>query len=166
LTESELHARFADAAPAILGGLLDALVIAIRNLPKTPADGFRMADAMRWAIAGETAFGWPNGTIAAAYRANIAHSAQESVEGNPVGCALSKLLNEHEKIDLTWSDLLTRLPKPDSARFGGHWPSTPRALSVAVRRPAPALRQIGITTGFWNRSDGNGVRMENASGAS
>lgn len=164
LSESELHARFAVAAPVILGGLLDALVIAIRNLPQTQTAGFRMADAMCWAIAGETAFGWKSGTIAAAYRANIAHSALESVEGNAVGCAIRKLLDEQEKIDLTWSELLARLPMPDNARNVGHWPATPRALSAAVRRLAPALRRVGVTVEHWKRGDANGVRMESASG--
>lgn len=163
LPESELHARFTASAPVIFGGLLDALVLAIRNLPQTPASGFRMADAMRWAIAGETAFGWKAGTIAAAYRANIAHSALESVEGNAVGCAIRKLLDAEEKIDLTWSELLARLPVPDGARNGGHWPATPRALSAAVRRLAPALRRVGFSVEPWKGSDANGVTMESAS---
>ena len=163
LPESELHARFMENAPVIFGGLLDALALAVRNLPQTQASGFRMADAMRWAIAGETAFGWKPGTIAAAYRANIAHSALESVEGNAAGCAIRKLLDEAGKIDLTWSELLARLPVPDSARNGGHWPTTPRALSAAVRRLAPALRRVGITVEPWKGSDANGVTMESAS---
>lgn len=165
LPESDLFARFTGSAPVIFGGLLDALVIAIRNLSQTRASGFRMADAMRWAIAGETAFGWKPGTIAAAYRANIADSALESVEGNAVGCAIRKLLDEEGSIDLTWSELLAGLPVPDSARNGGHWPANPRALSASVRRLAPALRRVGISVEHWKRGDANGLRMESASGS-
>jgi len=163
LPETVLHERFAAAAPLIFGGLLDALVTAMGNLQRTPANGFRMADAMRWAIAGETAFGWQPGTIAAAYRANVANSALESVEGNAVGMAIRKLLEEVGEIDLTWAELLVRLPAPE-IRNGAHWPASPRALSVAVRRLAPALRRVGIAIEQWRGADANGVRMESPFG--
>ena len=62
--ERELSGTFAAAIPGILGALLDAHSVAIRNLPTVHLDSLpRMADFVHWVTAAEPALGWRTGTF-------------------------------------------------------------------------------------------------------
>ncbi|MBA3351416.1 MAG: hypothetical protein H0U23_03155 [Blastocatellia bacterium] len=68
MTEKELWRKFEAARPQIFSAILDAIVCALRELPKVKLDSLpRMADAALWATAGETAFGLEGGTFMDAY---------------------------------------------------------------------------------------------------
>jgi hypothetical protein len=68
ITEKELWLSLDTAGPVIFSGILNGLVCALREQPQLKMDSLpRMADAAKWATAGETAFGWPQGTFIAAY---------------------------------------------------------------------------------------------------
>src|SRR6185295_19516384 len=63
VAEDELWSEFSVYQPFILGALLDAVSMAIKNidkvrLPRLP----RLADFAKWVTAGESAFGWEPGT--------------------------------------------------------------------------------------------------------
>ena len=57
--EAELWATFNRARPTILGAMLDAVVVALRNLPTVKLTSLpRMADFAKWVVAGEPGLGW------------------------------------------------------------------------------------------------------------
>ena len=59
LPESVFWREFEEARARILGGLLDALVVALKNEPTVELDRHpRMADFAVWACAGAPGFGW------------------------------------------------------------------------------------------------------------
>ena len=83
--EAEFWADFDEARPAILGGLLDALVAVISNLPSTTlAELPRMADFALVATAAEPGLGLGSGDFMAAYRGNRADANTLAIEGSVV----------------------------------------------------------------------------------
>jgi hypothetical protein len=140
LAEAELWRRFDAAAPRILGALLDGVAGALARVDDVTLDELpRMADWATWATAAEPALGWPEQTIVAAYRAMRGAAIEATLDGDPLASALRRL-------SWPWTgtagDLLDRLRPADRVPRG--WPESPRALSSALRRLAPALRRVGV----------------------
>ena len=91
-TAKELWAAFDDAQPGILGALLDAVVVALRDeetvtLPTVP----RMADFVIWASAASPALGWSGDEFRGAYARNRGDAHISAVEASPVGPALLRI---------------------------------------------------------------------------
>ena len=105
-----------------------------------------MADAVQWATAGETAFGWERGTFITAYDQNLNEGAIASVEAHPVGVAIRQLLEKQH----VWSGEPAQLLKTlndsvtDEQRHAKNWPANSLSLGHCLRRLAPALRRAGI----------------------
>jgi hypothetical protein len=153
VAEDALWARFAAAAPGILGALLDAVASALARERDTALDRLpRMADWARWVTAAEPGLGWPHGQILDAYRAMRATTVETSLDGDPLAVAIRRL-------SLPWigtsADLLVLLAPSGRAPRG--WPESPRAMSAALRRLAPYLRRIGIDVAMY-RESGSGSR--------
>jgi hypothetical protein len=149
--EDEFWAEFDREAPAILGALLDALVVTMQRLPTVTLGWLpRMADFAKLFTAAEPALGFPAGTIMAAYLANRARANDQAIEGLRVGPAIlsfaASLANPGDTWTGTAGDLLEALNcrEPDDIRKRKDWPSSPRALAGALRRLAPNLRKAGI----------------------
>ncbi|MGH9253504.1 MAG: DUF3854 domain-containing protein [Vicinamibacterales bacterium] len=137
--ETEVWRAFNAAAPRILGGLLDAVAMAVRRFPTVqPAALPRMADWARWSTAAEPACGWADGDVLRAYRESRQTAIEATLDGDLLATAIRALPLPW---DGTASDLLARL-SPGERRRG--WPESPRGLSAALRRLAPQLRRIGI----------------------
>ena len=69
--EEALWARFEEVRPRVLGALLDAVSIAMRNKAKVKlVSRPRMADFAAWIVAAEPALGWPAGAFLDSYLAN------------------------------------------------------------------------------------------------
>ena len=70
-SEEALWLAFEQERPAILGALLSAVSMAIRNLPNTHLDVMpRMADFALWVTAAAPALGWRPDTFLNAYTGN------------------------------------------------------------------------------------------------
>lgn len=158
-TEVEFWAEFSEAAPRILGALLDALVVAIRTAPTVRLDRLpRMADLAVWVTAGEVAFGWPAGTFQAAYDENLRAAHELALEASPIVRSLRDLVAAQPRWAGTAQDLLSELSagvEPQQRPHG--WPRTPRGLGGMLRRLAPNLRDHGIDVAF-SREPGKGRR--------
>jgi hypothetical protein len=145
-TEAEFDAAFADAAPKILGALLDGLVAGLQNFASIKiADKPRMADAAMWAEACTRAY-WKPDTFISAYRASLATSVELVVEASPVGTAVRQFMVTRTEWSGAAQELLDQLTKVvgDQAAKQPEWPKRHNALSNKLRRVAPALRKIGI----------------------
>jgi BT4734-like, N-terminal domain len=147
MPERELWLEFEAARPKIFSALLDGLVCALRALPtleKKPLP--RMADAVEWATAGETAFGFKRGTFMVAYKRNLDEGAVASVESHPVGVAIHQLLEQRNDWLGEPAQLLETLTPlvSEEQRHARSWPKNARSLGHCLRRLAPAMRRAGI----------------------
>ena len=121
--ESTFWAAFDRARPAILGALLDAVVMALRNhgsvhLPSKP----RMADFAVWAVAAEPVCPWPEGTFLTAYEGHKQDAIEAMLDGHPVGDVVRALAPWTG----TAKDLLAELNKrtPEATTTQKSWFST------------------------------------------
>jgi hypothetical protein len=165
LTEADVRGRFLAARPRLLGALLTAASTALRlQKGRRPADLTRMADFELWVRAGEEALGFTPGTFAEAYRRNRSDSAVSALDGSPVAAALQQWLAglASQRWVGTSRDLLEEFERGlGSGPRPAGWPRSPRGLSGALRRLAPALRQaLGVELVFGERGgDEKGSRL-------
>lgn len=156
-TEEKLWAAYHEARPRILGALLDAVAVALRNRGKHPIDDPpRMADFAQWVSDAEPALGWERGAFVRTYRENQTAANDLAIESSPIGrCLLGFMLNRR-----VWSgtakELLAELNADRHSdrltRERKEWPGTPKALSNALRRLLPTLRRLGVEITFDQRS--------------
>jgi len=111
LTDSDLQALSAELQPRLLGALLDALVVGLRNLPSVNCPLPRMADFAKLAIAAEPAMGCQPGAFMSAYTRNIETAMEAAVEANPVAQAITELLSTLPHWEGSASSLLEELKK-------------------------------------------------------
>lgn len=150
LAESDFWDAFRKAQPFILGSLLDAVSVALRNLPNVQLDRLpRMADFAKWVTAAEPALGLKPGAFMAAYTGNRESANALALDGSPVAESVQKLLDECEW-EGTASALLERLGGivGETGTRRREWPSSARTLSNALRRLAPNLRAVGCEVSF------------------
>ncbi len=160
--ESDLWREFEEDQPAILGGLLDAVSAAIRNLPSTKLDTLpRMADFALWVSAAESALPWPAGTFMARYNANRESTHDVAIEASPVG----KAMIDFSANVITWTgtagELLAELDEraDDRTTRLKSWPKTPRKLGGDLRRLAPDFRALGVAIEFEKEAGGKRRRL-------
>ena len=157
VTEDILWKALETSRPQILGGLLDAVSLGIRNMsilehkPET-----RLADFECWAVACESALGVESTNFVTAYK----HSRQTSVEvvlnNSPLPPQINALLKRRGN---TWqgtsSELLADLEEYASERtlkqYG--WPKNPSQLGKDIDRLAPSLREVGISIERFRSKD-------------
>ncbi|MGE0538387.1 MAG: hypothetical protein AB7O68_25720 [Pirellulales bacterium] len=160
--EEDLLADFAQAAPAIVAGLCTAVSTALRNLPTTRLASLpRMADFARWATAAEPALGLSSGEFLAAYDANRRAAHELILEEHPLAAAVRDLVKPGETYRNTafWLLLKLRDRAYEHERADCQWPRSPRALSSALRRLTPALREVGIEVEFVREPDRSRQRV-------
>jgi hypothetical protein len=150
---AEILRSFRVDRPAILGGLLDALVGGLRERSSIQlAELPRMAD---FACLGESvgrALGWPEGTFLAAYTANRLEAAVAALEESVLATVLldSAALGGLANWTLSATEMLEQLAEdvPARVRASSRWPKSPRAFTNELRRIAPLLRMRGISVDF------------------
>jgi len=156
--EREIWSAFHEARPRILGALLDVVAAAIKNLPGVNLENRpRMADFAEWIVAAEPALPWPAGSFMADYGVNREAANEQAMEASAIGPALIGLMQDHSSWTGTAKELLAELDtdrrSDQKTRNRPDWPKTPKALSNALRRIAPALRRLGTQTTFTRQGD-------------
>jgi hypothetical protein len=147
VADDEFNRRLEAARPRILGALLDAVAVGLRDLPNVKLDRMpRMANFVRWTRACETAL-WKPGSIQEAFDRNVADAVDSVLEADPVAVALMSLIaanNGH------WrgrgEQLLSQLVAwaPEGATRDKSWPRDPTRLSGRLTLASPTLRRKGI----------------------
>lgn len=153
--EAELMAAYTQVRPKILGALLDAVVVALRELPFVKLPGLpRMADFALWATAAETAFGWAPGTFIRAYHDNRESANEVALEASPIARLLLDLLDEHGSWSSTASELLNALEATvtEQIKRQNSWPKNGRSMSGHLKRIAPNLRALGWQIDFGRQA--------------
>jgi hypothetical protein len=149
--EGEFDKALNAVMPRILAGLLDAVSAALANLASVRlTERPRMADFAKWVSAAEPALGWPQGAFLEAYAANRDAGDRATVEGNPVGLAILKLVQD----EIRWSGTMTELKATLRNRYPlltddpYSFPRQENKLSAAIRRIVPPLRRMGVEINF------------------
>lgn len=150
-TAREVRREFEEARPEILGALLAAVALALRDQDGVVLDDPpRMADACVWIRAAEPALGLGPGEFLEAYRRNRADAVDQLVLDAPIGPALDALVRRERAWVGTSKQLLERLGREADAMTTGlpEWPRSPKQLSNDLRRLAPPLREWGVRIEF------------------
>jgi hypothetical protein len=150
-TEAQFWTEFESRHGSILGGLLDAVVVGLRNIDTTRLASFpRMADFALWAAAAEPGLGLKPDEFIGAYNSNRKSANETTLEASPIVPHLRRLLNEAPQWEGTSSELLHKLETMASEKEMKlkSWPKAPNALSNKLRGLAPNLREIGIEVEF------------------
>ena len=157
--ERQFWREFEAARPRILGALLDAVALGLRNLPGLVLGELpRMADFAAWASACEGGLGLRPGEFLKVYEANRADARNLALESSPLYEPLRELAKEGFRGST--AELLVRLNAmvSDGIRRSPRWPKAPNALGNALRRMAGNLRAAGIELNS-SRADRLGRRV-------
>jgi hypothetical protein len=144
--ESEVWQAFRLMHSGVLGGLLDAVSLALREFPSTELlYRPRMFDFAKWVAAAEPSLPWARGKFIEAYRTNRSDVVRASLGDDPLVETITRLL----AIEPTWSGTATQLvARLRAIAQGARVPTTPRVLSSALRRAAAFLREEGVNARF------------------
>ena len=156
--EAEFWRAFAADRPAILGGLLNALVGGLRELSSVQLTELpRMADFACLGEAVGRALGWPEGTFLATYSANRQETTVAALEESVLATVLldCAALGGLANWTLSATEMLDELGDdvPRRVRASSRWPKSPRAFTNELRRIAPQLRTRGISVKFTRTPD-------------
>ena len=156
--EVEFWGTFRELRPKILGGLLDAVAGALRELPSVQlAELPRMADFARFGEAVGRGLGWPPQTFLAGYLENRRDATLATLEDSILANVLLKQVEMCFGL-LEWimpaSEMLAKLTLNLDRRItrSQSWPKTPTMFSSELRRLAPTLAENGLHV-IFKRTD-------------
>jgi len=160
-TESELWASFDALRPQLLGALLDLLVQVLRQ-PRPDVQLERMADYSLLGAKVAVALGHNPSAFCDAYRLNRDDASVTTLETNPIGPVLRRLVRRGPFAG-QMAGLLHELRQAATAVELRHpeWPRSPRALGDCLRRLNPDLARVGIIVTYsGRRRDGYWLGIE------
>jgi hypothetical protein len=146
-SESELWEKFDKIKPKILGALLDAVSIGLRNFDSVKLDRLpRMADYARWITACEPGLNWEPGTFMKAYGLSRSTANAQAIEASIIGPVVIPFMESRAQWQGTYKELLTELEAiaDDKTKHQQAWPKSARKLSGLLRRITPNLRSSGL----------------------
>ena len=150
ITETE-HSEAVDrSAPSIMAGLLDLFAQTLAGLDTVhidPKDRPRMADFAHLGESMHRAMGGSPGEWLGMYVGHRRDAIRRTIDSSPVAQACIELVEGGGRYAGTVKGLLDTFNARNSANSterGDYWPRSPKGLGDALRRAAPALRQIGI----------------------
>lgn len=146
-SEIEIQAQFDISRPGILGALLDAVSMAIKNLPTTKLSFLpRMADFAIWVSAAQTSLPWTKGRFIEAYAGNRKEVVEKSLENNILANTIRALIEEK----IAWKGNATELLEilgtyiSAKAKKSKYWPKSANTLSRRINKLRPFLDEIDI----------------------
>jgi energy-coupling factor transporter ATP-binding protein EcfA2 len=153
--------EFESALPGILGGLLDTASKALGVLPSMklpPADRPRLVEFALLGMAEARSAGRDSAEFMDKFKELRAETVARTLDASPVAAAVVDMI-EADPAGITQpvKAILNRLEryKPTGADA---WPRSPKGLGDALRRAAPALRQMGIECKCLGKGSGGVVR--------
>ena len=164
MTEGEHKAALQVEAGSIFGGILDLFSRTLAKLPSVtidPASRPRMADFAMLGEAMHQAAGHEAGSFVASYQSHRQDAIRRTIDSNPVATACLAFIEKGHSFKGTVKGLLELLDRyaPPIER-ADYWPKSPKGLADALRRVAPALRQMGIQASVNSRPKRDGVHCE------
>ncbi len=163
--EDEFWPAFQRDQPKILGGLLDAIVGGLRELPSIRLPKMpRMADFAAFGEAIGRTLQWPAGTFLEYYDDSRRESAATHLEDSAVANVLLRNALRLDGWSGTASELLSMLTQGTSKRVASscRWPKSPGWLTNELRRIAPQLRMHGISVTFVRNRGSRLITLTNS----
>ncbi len=146
--ETEIEAAFTEAAPGILGALLDLFVATLAILPEVKPERLpRMGSFAKLGEAMYQAQGHQPGEFLALYAENRTHSVARGLEASPVATAIREMVDAHRgQANIVFNGTMKGLLESlETHREGAKsWPRSARGLGDVLRRQSPALLAVGI----------------------
>lgn len=160
---TELWREYESERPRLLGALLDIAAKALELLPSMhiPADERpRLVEFARLGMAVAEASGHTPEDFLREFNASRQESLSRTIDASPVAAAVVDMV-EARPVGMTASakEILTTLEQYRPTGCDS-WPKSPKGLGDALRRAAPALRQIGIECKCLGKGSGGVVRWE------
>lgn len=162
-TEAEVWQEFEYSRPFILGGLLDAVSHALRDIDKVELkEKPRMADFALWATAAEESLELESGAFISAFMGNRESANELALEASTIAATLIEFVQYQESWTGKSSELLKELNQraSDEAKKQQGWPKRANTLSGAIKRIAPNLRAIGIEYSTGKTKAGRFITLE------
>lgn len=155
LPDAEVRAAYADSRPAILGSLLDLLVLVLAMLPRLSMDRMpRMADFARVLKAVDAVQRW---TTLDDYLSAATDVTADVLGGDVFASAVIALASRTSEWRGTATELLAAVVTPDPRPK--EWPKDATRASGRLKRLATALRAIGIEVTETRSTDRNRTRL-------
>jgi hypothetical protein len=156
-TKEDVWGDLKAARPRILGALLDAVSVGLRNLPRVKLDRLpRMADLARWGEACGPALGWKRMEFVNTLFALRDEADAFALDLWPVFPHLVAVLGKENEYRGTVGQLLEKLNMTRRNQIGADsrdWPRTAKGLGIELRRYAPSLRRVGIEIEWAGRAN-------------
>jgi hypothetical protein len=145
LTEAEVWGKLKTARPRLLGSLLAAVSVGIKNLDSTKIKGPRIADAAQWIESCAPALGWEPREWVEAHADMTRGTEAESLANWLVWQALNKVLDKYNVTNVTVGRLLEELNsfRPRGPRTDD-FPCSPRKLAEELKRYKPMMERAGV----------------------
>jgi hypothetical protein len=144
---TSLLAAFEKDHGQLLGALLTVMAGALQHFPDThlpKADRPRLAEFARLGVAIEKALAQPAGTFMRQFNARREEAIARTIDASPVAAAVVEWFEKNrEGRTATVKEWLFTLEREKPLGCDA-WPRSPKGLGDALRRAAPALRQMGI----------------------
>jgi energy-coupling factor transporter ATP-binding protein EcfA2 len=141
----------------LLGGVLDAIVGGLRELPSVDLKELpRMADFAEWGEATSRGLGWGADAFVSTYNDNRKEATDVVLDDSP----LANVLLAAARKGINWTGTPVNLYQAMSQIAGkkitarARWPKSVHAFGNELRRIAPQVRLHGLSIKFERRSDG------------
>jgi hypothetical protein len=160
--EQEFWDSFRAEHPRILGGVLDAIVGGLRELPSVNLTRLpRMADFARWGEAIGRGLGWHEGEFTTVYGNNRLEATESAIDGSAVGTAVLAFAQEMMDWQCSPTELLEILAERAGKKVAksARWPKSIPLFTNELRRLAPQLRMRGVGVEFGRNRAGRIVRV-------
>ena len=148
-TERTFWPAFRADYPRILGGVLDAIVGGLRELPSVDLKALpRMADYAEWGEAISRGLGWGAETFLSTYSDNRKAATEAIIEDSPVAEVVLDMARNGINLSCKPMELYNGIVKTVGSGLRPNWPKTIASFGNELRRIAPQLRLHGITIAF------------------
>jgi hypothetical protein len=163
LEVTELWREYEAERPRLLGALLDIAARALELLPsmRIPADERpRLVEFARLGMAVAAAVNKKPEDFMREFNASRQESLSRTIDASPVAAAVVDMVEARPQgITAPAKEILLALEQYRPTGCDS-WPRSPKGLGDALRRAAPALRQIGIECKCLGKGSGGVVRWE------
>jgi hypothetical protein len=156
MTERNFEKLFNDFHPPLLGALLDAACMALRNEPNVQLEKLpRMADFAQWIVACEPLLTNRPGHFMEVYSRNRVEAVDIALEASPIATTICQFIEQQPYGQWTGyvDELLKKLDPlaPDNEKMLKSWPKSARSLRGKISRIAAGLKAVDIDVKFTGR---------------
>jgi hypothetical protein len=159
---ADMDSEFAKVHPRILGAVLSAVSVALRNLPNVTLEAKpRLVDFVRFIEAAAPALHWKPTAYVTAFINNQKENARSELEASLFGLTLVEELSRRrlEEVSGRAQDFWVELSDlvKDKLTRNSNWPRSPSAMSAELKRIAPLLRELGWDVEWTHNNVGDKI---------